>query len=289
MGSGVEGSLLSDLNARAPDEYVTIEDRDFYRVLTLALDYAQFTHGAYDPTVAPLERLYSRPTGRPPTPAELAVVRESVGWDKVTVAPEARAVRFRHPAVALDLDVVVRGFALDAASRVFARSGSRAGLLRLGGVAVAWRAPPGQTEWSVPIADPRAAGRTLLTLSVSNRDLAVVGLDPTRVADLLDARTGMPASSDLLAVVALADSAADANALATALYVMGSHPAGDLLARMNRSEAVLLTEGNGEPTLLVSSSLRGKVTLSEDLATEVSGRVRYILPPDEIEVKLPGS
>jgi len=287
MGYGVEGSLLEHLNANAADDYVRIEDRDFYRVLTLALDYAQFSHGAYDPTVAPLDRLYSRETRRVPTPREIEIVLDSVGWGKVTRAPEGRAVRFRHPGVELNLDTVTRGFALDAASRVFARTGSRAGLLRLGASAVAWQSPPGEQAWSVRIEDPRSPGRTLFHLNVANRCLAASGRPPTDVAGILDPRTGTPSSSDLLAAVALADSAGDANALSAALFVLGSHASGDLLGRMHRAEAVLLLEGNGEPSLLVSASLAGRIDLSPELNAEIEGRVRFILPPQKIEVELP--
>ncbi len=143
------------------------------------------------------------------------------------------------------------------------------------------------SEWQVPISDPRRLEGVLLELRTSNRGIGVTGHREADVRLVLDPRNGLPASSDILAAVALADSAADANALASALFVMGSHAAGDVLGKMIRAEAILLAAGNGEPYLLASVSLKGRLTLSPELEAEVGGRVRYLLPPETISIELP--
>jgi thiamine biosynthesis lipoprotein len=176
---------------------------------------------------------------------------------------------------------------LDVAARVFARAGSRAGLLRLGPVVAVWQSPPEESTWNVPIEDPRDPSRTLLHIRVANRNLAIAGRLETDVSSVLDPRTGDPAASDLLAVLTVADSAAGASALSSALYVMGSRASGDLLGRMHRAEAVMLVASEGGPTLLASASLKGRLELSADLKAELSGNVRYLLPPQSIEVELP--
>ena len=283
-------SALGRMNRAAENDYYTVESSDLGRAIRLALDYAQFTKGAFDPTVAPLERLYERGTGRVPTPGEIELVLARVGWDKIAVAPEAHAFRFLQPGMQLDLGAVSSGFALDVASRVFARPGSRAGLLRLEPGILAWGSPPGLAEWSVEVVDPRQPDRTLLELLVAHRGLGSVGnrvIDGGAASLILDPRSGRPATSDVLAAVAVADSVADACALAEAVFVLGSHQAGDLLKKMIRAEAVLLVAGNGAPVLLASASLEGKLRPSPELEAEVGGRVRYILPPSTIAIELP--
>ena len=90
----------------------------------------------------------------------------------------------------------------------------------------------------------------------------------------------------MLVAVAFAEGAADATALAQALAVSGTLAAGTLLNRTRRVEAILLVHGDGKPYVLASASLRDRVQLSESLLREVSGRVRYILPPQSIGVNL---
>ncbi len=285
MGFDGDGELAL-LNREATEGYYAVQDRDLYRLLKLALDYAQVTRGAYDPTVGPLVRLYGRSSGRAPTPTEIAGMLERVGWSKVAVASEARAVRFRQVGMELYLDRLVEAFALDAASRAFARPGSRGGVLQLRDHYLVWGQPPGRDEWTVDLDDPRQPGSSLCRLTVANRGVSVTAQPPTGdiEATVLDVRTGRPAASDLLAAVAVADSVADAAAMSAALFVTGSTGSGELLAKTHRVEAVLLAEGNGEPYVVVSASLQGKLELPPALEAEIEGRVRYILPPMTMEM-----
>lgn len=295
--TGIEASLLSGrdsgslglLNRLAREEFHATEDRDLYRCVLLALDYGRASQGAFDPTVGALLELYDRAaaSGRVPTPLEIEAVLPAVGWQKVAVADEARAIRFRAPGMRLDLGGLAKGLALDVAARAFARPGCLGGLLTLGGNAYAWGEAPGGESWSVRLPDPRDPGRPLLTVRATNRGVAVAGQvapllpPPERAARVvLDPATGFPAATDLIAAVGLADSGADADALSTALYVAGSTRGVELLRKMRQVEAVLIVEGDRDgPYVLASASLRGRLELSETLAGETGGRVRYLLPP----------
>jgi len=287
-----ETGELGRLNRTASDEFYTVERVDVYACVKLALDYAKESGGAYDPTTGVLRRLYETrlATANPPRPLEIDVALSRVGWEKVSVEPEAPAVRFRVPGLMLDLGVVARGCAVDWASRTFARSGSVGGLIRIGGVYRAWESPANEDAWRVRLRDPRHDDRELLTVTVRNRGVAVCGQREfgeastgAELAELppLDPRTGQPVGSDLLAVVTTADSSADAAALCQALFVSGSLEGPDIFTKMSRAEAVLLvrTDG-GAPYLVVSASLRGRIGLDPELETEIGGDVRYLLPPD---------
>ena len=277
------GSELSTLNRQAREDYYSIQDEDLYRCVLLALDWARASRGAFDPTVGALVRLY-RKDGNPriPQPGEVDGALEQVGWDRVTLAREARAIRFGSPGMELDLGGVAKGFALDAAARVLARAGSRGALLRIGGNVYAWDHPPGERWWSVAVDDPRAPGRPLATVRIANRGLAVSG-NPEGVASssswVLDPQTGRPAGGDLLVAVAIGHSAADADAIATSLLVSGYYAATDLLTRSRQVEALLLVRREERPHLLASTTLRGRLELSPELRAEIDGDVRYLLPP----------
>lgn len=277
MLSGRDAGELGRLNRAAAEEYWPVEDMDLYRCLLLALDYAKASNGAFDPTVGSLMDLYQS-KATTPAPSEIEPVLEAVGWQYVAVAEEARSFRFRRPGLSLDLGGVAKGFALDAAARAFARPGSLGGLLQMGGNFYTWGHAAGKEEWTVGLPDPRDPGRVLLEVRLANRGIAISGRGPGRT--VLDPGTGLPASSDLIAAVGIADSAADADALSTALYVSGSLGGADLLGRMKRTEAIMLVEeDNGACYLLASASLRGRLTPSAELLDECDGDVRYLLPP----------
>ena len=273
-------SELNRLNAEASDGPYRLADRDLYRCIRLAVDYAKTSEGVFDPTVGAVTRLYGGPA--PPPPAELVAAVESVGWSAVVFEREALAVRFGEPGMALDLGGVVHGYALDVAARNFARPGSRAGLLRLGHHVYAWGRPPDRPVWEVQLADPRSAGRPLVEVRVGTRGIALTGAREAPDAGgnpIVDPRNGRPAETNVLVAVAFADSAADADAVSTALYVGGSRRAGALLSKTRRVESILLVEGEKERYLIASASLDGRLKLSEELSREVAGQVRYLLPP----------
>ncbi len=271
-------SPLAQLNLGAREGYHAIEDVDVYRAVLLALDYAQASRGAFDPTVGRLGRLYEK--GQP-TDEELAAALEDVGWESVAVAREAHAVRFLRPGIELDLGGVSKGFALHVAARVLARSGSYAGLFVLGGNAYAWSAPPGEEGWEVPVHDPRAPGRTLLTLKIANRGVAVAGQREARSETLFDPSTGRPVGGRVVLAIGTAHTAGDADAFATSLAASTYTGAGDLLRRMRKVEAALLIRDGDGLYLLASASLRGRLALTPEFEQEIDGDIRYLLPPTE--------
>ncbi len=275
-------SELQRLNREARSGYYRVTDRDLFRCVALALDYAKASEGTYDPTIGPLTLLYDR--ARPGVPDEALIdrARERVGWDQVVLERKLFAVHFLSPGMRLDLSGIVDGYALDVAARKFVRSGSLGGVLRLGHQIYAWGLPPGQESWSVELTDPRAAQPTPLARIRlhSSRGIGVSGSGGESEL-VLDPRSGRPAASDVIVAVAIADSVADAIAVSRALLVGGSSRAGAMLSKTRRVESLLLVRGDPEPHVIASASLRGRLELAGELA-ELSGGPRFLLPPSTL-------
>jgi thiamine biosynthesis lipoprotein len=263
---------LAQLNREAAQGYFEVTDRDLYRVVRTAMDYARTSRGAFDPTVGPLMRVHASD----PSEVQIQAALEAVGWRWVAEAQEASAIRFRRPGMALDLGAIRKGFALHVASRSLARTGSRAGLFVLGGNAFAWGAPPGERFWTVPIADPRRPGQALLSVQVENR-----GVSLARGVELLDAESGYPVETDIVMAIGITHTAAGADAFATSMAASSYDAATDLIGRMRQVEAVLLVRQQGRLFLLASASLKGRLQLSPELEAEIGGDIRYLLPPLE--------
>ena len=291
MSNWDEASDLSRLNLLARQGPVKVEDRELFRCIRIAMRYARATRGAFDPTVGPLMQLYGfRPHG-PQVPSEeaLAEALEHVGWDKVEVIEVANSIRFRDPEVELDLGGIAKGCALDVAARMFSHVGCRAGLLDLGGNLYAWNRPPEQPAWTVGIRHPDDTERLIGTLQLANRGVATSSnrlnsftAGDTTYGHIMAAATGQPAVSDVIQATVIADSATDADALATAMIVAGSKRAAEWLERATRVEAVLLVEGREGPFLLASTSLRDVLQIEPGFLQEVGGTIRFLLPPEQL-------
>jgi thiamine biosynthesis lipoprotein len=222
-------SELSRLNAGAADGPVRCSP-DLFAAVGAALAWAERTSGAFDPTVEPLvRRLGLRdPADRLPgfsPPADADDASPVVGWRLVRLGT-GREVRFTRPGVGLDFGGIGKGIALDAAARVLAAKGAVRARLDFGGqVLFAGRAPAG--GWRLDLSDPSDRARALDVLSVrggsvstsGNQERSVRGASAP-IGHILDPRTGRPA---LFAgsVTVRADDATSADALSTALFVMG--------------------------------------------------------------------
>jgi thiamine biosynthesis lipoprotein len=292
LAAAPDRAPLAQVNRRAAEAPATVEDPELWRALTLALGHAQTTAGAFDPTLGPLLELHERANGTPGE-AEINAALEQVGWERVTLYPEARALRFQVAGMRIDLAGFDSGYAIDVAARKFARAGSRGGVIRLCDVAYAWGPRPDGSTWPVALDSaglhavlPGVA--TIGEVSLSSRAAAIATRVEGMLADseaqqhganVLDRRTGRRASSDVLAAVVVADSAADAVALAQALLVAGSRAAGEMLTQRPRLEAVLLVQTRGKTRLLVSASLANSLVVDPRLRATVVDDVRYVLPP----------
>jgi thiamine biosynthesis lipoprotein len=239
-------SELSGINARAAAEAVPVEPR-FFALLERIAALSAATDGAFDPTVAPLMRLWGLGGGlraenaarRVPEAESLEAAREQVGMRHVVLERETRTVRFARPGMCLDLGAVGKGYAVERAAAILREAGVAAALLHAGTSTVAAvGAPPGEEAWSVAIRHPVEADRHLAHVRLRDRALSVSAphgksftRDGFRYGHVLDPRTGCPVQGALLAAV-VSDSATESDALSTALLALGAEGA----ARLRRHD-----------------------------------------------------
>jgi thiamine biosynthesis lipoprotein len=194
--------------------------RLFAQVDRLARD----SGGTFDPAVGALISAWDlHGDGRVPDARSLADARALTGWSLLALDTTACQVT-RRTGATIDTGAFGKGEAID---RVAAAGLPAPWLVDLGGQVGVAGGPPGTPGWTVSIAHPRVRDEVLFdvvlhegslsTSGGSERDQVVAGV---RVGHILDPRSGHPAPFDG-SVVVYHRSALTADALSTALYVMG--------------------------------------------------------------------
>jgi len=229
-----EVSRLNDKAARAPVPC----SRELFGAVRVALGWAEETGGAFDPTVEPLVRALGlrgdegRLPGMEDAPAPVGAetdpsARPPIGWRHVHLHRAARSVRFDTEGVGLDLGGIGKGIALDAAAGVLRRHGVRRALLDFGGQVLAVGRPGRAPAWSIGIADPEERDRVIgvvgidrLSLATSSNSERFVETPGGPIGHILDPAEARPARFQGSLTVAAHD-ATSADALSTALFVMG--------------------------------------------------------------------
>lgn len=243
-------SSLSRLNAAGALRNPPLE---LVELLSLAIDLARSSGGAFDPTVQPLYRLYAAHFGRPgasaagPTPAAIADALKSVGFAGVEL--RADLIRLRRPGMAVTLNGIAQGFVTDRVADLLRAGGLDDLMIDLGEVRAHGHRVDG-VRWRAAVADPRSLQRvlfeltlgddagTLPALATSAPSGTVFGGDP-RLHHLFDPATGRSANRYLSVSVA-APRATLADGLSTALSIMPAERAAALLAAYPTARAWFL-------------------------------------------------
>jgi len=214
---------------------------DLAAVIWHALDVSYASAGAFDPTVEPLVRA-SGHLGGPPrrlSRCQRARLLARVGTAHVHLDPATREVRL-DPGTRLDLGGIAKGYAVDLALDALRAAGATAGLVDLGGSSLGVFGGP----TTVALRDPDDPARPpWATFEIDGAALSSSGGDQ-RPGHILDPRTGLPAQRLRTATV-VATSAMEADALSTAVYVLGADDGLALLSRRGAGGLVLLREGTG--------------------------------------------
>ena len=218
-------SSIARLNASG-----VIEDApaDFRVLLGDALDLAQRSDGAFDPTIQPLWALYARhftqrgAASSGPAKSDIEAALSLVGWRDVSV--EGPRVRLLKAGMAVTLNGIAQGYITDKVGDLLRARGFAHVLVNMG-EQLALGPKRGGEAWTIGIADPRAPDRVIEKLPVMGGAVATSGgygcrFDPDgRFTHMLDPSTGAPARQ-WASMTVVAERAAIADGLSTALSIV---------------------------------------------------------------------
>lgn len=235
-----------------------------HAVLATAQELSATTGGAFDITVGPLVDVWGfgpREISEPPTEETVRRLLERTGWRKLVLDPQDRAVRKIVPQLRIDLSAVAKGYAVDLVADALERLGYRRYLVEVGGELRAAGSRADGTPWRVGVESPESSGRGVQRiLQITDTAVATSGnyrnfreADGQRYGHVLDPRTGRPTTNQVLSATVLHPSAMHADALATALLVLGESEGTDLAEREELA-VLLLVARDGEPPREVKST-----------------------------------
>lgn len=219
-------SEVAALNA-ADGTNVTLSP-EVYGLLETAAFYSEKFAGYFDVTISPVVDLWGFYTDHFAVP-DAAAVQESlthVNYHFINFK-EAFTVSLDDGAQ-IDLGAIAKGYAAEQIREIFADYGIENAIIDLGGNILAFGNKPNASPWHVAVRDPVDSTEQLCTLTVSDKALVTSGSyqryfeqDGVRYHHIMDPKTGAPAESDLISVTVITDDALYADALSTALFVMG--------------------------------------------------------------------
>lgn len=243
----------------------------FAEVLHAALALAADTDGAYDPTIGPLADLWGfGPAGtrtRAPAAAPLAQARERVDWRRLHFDPLARVLSQPGGAY-LDFSSIAKGYGVDRVADWLLAHGVADCLVEVGGELRAHGRKPDGSAWRIAVEQPGREDEAAAVIALDNLSIATSGdyrryFEPSsfehtggersgaptggarRYSHTLDPRTGAPIDNAVASVTVVHERCMHADALATALTVLGARAGLAYANRRQLAALFVLREGEG--------------------------------------------
>ncbi|MGE5541891.1 MAG: FAD:protein FMN transferase, partial [Bacillota bacterium] len=174
----------------------------------------------------------------------------------------------------VDLGGIAKGYAADRAREIYVRRGIRSAIVDLGGDVVVVGLGPGGSPWRVGIQHPEERQGTLVGVLRASNEAVVTSGDYERFVDtggaryhhIIDPATGYPAQGGLTSVTVVCGDSTLADALATAVFVLGPERGSRLLHTLPGTGAVLV-EAPPARRLHITPGLQGRFTLLDDRYT----------------------
>jgi thiamine biosynthesis lipoprotein len=250
-------SELSRFNAHDSLEPYPLS-ADTLDVIASAQTVSERTGGAFDVTVGPLVAAWgfgagARVPGGSPDETELALLRERVGFELLSVDSAAGTARKGHPSLEVDLSAIAKGFGVDRVAEALEGAGFADFLVEVGGEVRAAGERPGGGPWRLAIERPEPDGRAVhAVVELSGRAMATSGdyrsfyeEGGERLTHIVDPRLGRPVSHGLASVSVLHDEAALADAWATAITVLGPEEGLRVAAAEGLAAYLIVRTGDG--------------------------------------------
>ena len=261
-------SELSRFNRAPPNQPFKVSP-EFARVVRFTLEICRQTHGALDPTLAPVINLWGfgeQTTNRAvPPEAELKAALKKTGYQHLSVTPNDELIK-DLPDLTINLSAVAKGFGVDEMTRVLQRRGytniyaSIAGEVRLLGL------NPRGTKWrvgiSAPVSNWREDDPMLAVANLSNQAISTSGdyqkfffdAQGHRLCHIFDPATGWPVQHHVGGVSVVATDNMTADALSTALFVLGPEAGMKFIETLTNAAALFIVrEAEGKFRQIPSS------------------------------------
>jgi thiamine biosynthesis lipoprotein len=201
---------------------------DLFALSSRALQLAQLTDGAFDPTLGQLSRLWrsARQRQKLAPPDRLQKALAATGWQHLQLHPATQSLSLTQPNLLLDFGGIAKGYAADQMLALLKSSGFPIALVLAGGDTAAGDPPPGQTGWTITLRTG-IDDNSPVSLPLANRSVSTSGdlyqfieLDGTRYSHLIDPKSGLGLTRRIACSV-IAPDTTTSDALATALCLIG--------------------------------------------------------------------
>lgn len=268
-----ENSLTYEVNTAADSLFDL--DEEFCSLLEKSFEITDKTEGAFDVTLGTVTELWNVTAEEPVIPTDDAVAEalSHVGRDKLTL--DGTTIKKIDRLTKLDFGAIAKGYALALITEHLEGTDVVYGLVSFGGNVSVFGSKGEDVKYKVGITDPADTSKVVGYVYIDSGYVSVSGdyerffeKDAVRYHHIMDAKTGKPAESDISSVSVICDDGTLADALSTALFVIGSEKAVEFQKSGAYDFEAVITTKDGET--IVTDGLSENLLFEEYVESEVT-------------------
>ncbi|HDL10159.1 MAG TPA: FAD:protein FMN transferase [Candidatus Omnitrophica bacterium] len=261
------GNKIAEINKNAGIRAVKVSPQLCF-VIKKAVEIAQQSDSAFDPTIGPLIDLWNFRNCKqfPPSSQDVRKVKQLVNWRELEL--ENCKVFLKKKGMKLQLSGIAKGYGIDLVADFLKKSGIKNAMVEIGGDIYCFGKGPNGKNWRIGIRDPLHKERLIAEISVTDVGIATSGNYENciwwrgkRYGHLIDPRTGYPVDNKLESVTIIAPTCIQADAWATAVFVLGWEEGRKVIVNRPQLEGVIIRKTNGHIDIWTSPGIRDKIIL----------------------------
>lgn len=260
ISSWQPNSQTSQINNQAGLNPVSV-DLELYKLIERSLKISNISNGYFDISFASIGNLWNFNGEEAVMPSE-EKLQESVdliNYQDIILDPIDTTIFLKREGMKIGFGAIGKGYAADRAKEVMNQYGIESGVVNAGGDVLAWGSKPNGENWNMGIANPESKNDVLATLRISDQAIVTSGdyerfviIDGERYGHIVNPKTGLPIKG-IVSVSIMSHTAELADAIATAVFVLGTEDGMALINHLNGVEGLIITEKN---KLLYSNKIK---------------------------------
>ena len=253
MSVYITGTELDRINSAAGLAPVKVSP-DVFEVIERALYFARLTGGAFDPAIGPIVSLWDigGENQKVPSRDEIEILLPLIDWNDIELDRLNSTVFLKKQGMALNLGAIAKGFAADEAAAIIRNEQIPRAIIDLGGNILLVGEKPDSSPWNIGIQNPldnqgEFLGIVRVSQQTNQKTVVTSGIyqryfieNDVLYHHLFSTVEGFPVSNNLLSVTIITDSSMDADALSTAVFVMGYEDGRALVESLENVDCVFV-------------------------------------------------
>jgi thiamine biosynthesis lipoprotein len=240
-------SQTSEINKNAGVKAVRVK-KELFQLIERAKSISKLTDGAFDISYASMDRIwkFDESMEQMPSDKEIKLSVAKVGAKSIELDAKNKTIFLKKEGMKIGFGAIGKGYAADKAKTLLQERGVTSGIINASGDMNAWGSQPDGTPWRVAIRNPMNKNKVFALMPLQNKAVVTSGnyekyvcFNGVRYAHIIDPRTGYPAT-ELISVTVFAPKAEIADALATAVFVMGKEAGIDRINQLPNIDCILI-------------------------------------------------